>query len=278
MSLFTIDQKECRRDGLCVAECPAKIIEIVGKEGFPTPVAGAEEICIHCGHCVSICPHGALSLKTMSPTDCLPVRKELLLSPEHCEHFLRSRRSIRNYKEKRVSRDLLQKLIEIARYAPTGRNSQSVYWLVIEDPAEVRRLGGLVADWMRSLLAQSAEYALSMHMDRVVDSWDRGKDRILRSAPHLVVAHGLSTMPISVILLHCLDLPGVGGAVSRLGHLLGRLFYRRSQFLSPAAGSPGLASGSPALRGGDDRLSEVQLSADAPSKQTRNNLAIRRNL
>ena len=197
MSLFTIDQKECRRDGLCVAECPAKIIEIIGKEGFPTPVDGAEELCIHCGHCVSICPHAALSLKTMSPKDCLPVRKELLLSPEHCEHFLRSRRSIRSYKEKRVPRDLLQKLIETARYAPTGSNSQSVQWLVIEDPAEVRRLGGLVADWMRSLLAQSAEYALSMHMDLIVGLWNKGIDRILRSAPHLVVAHGLSTMPIS---------------------------------------------------------------------------------
>ncbi len=279
MSLFTVDQKECRRDGLCVAECPAKLIEIIGKEGFPTPIDGAEELCINCGHCVSICPHGALSLKTMSPKDCLPVRKELLLSPEHCEHFLRSRRSIRSYKEKRVPRDLLQKLIETARYAPTSHNSQSVHWLVIEDPTEVRRLGGLVADWMRSLLAQRAEFALSMHMDRIVDSWDKGIDRILRSAPHLVVAHGLSTMPISqIILFHCLGLPGVGSTVSRLGHLLGRLFYYRSQFLSPAAGSLGLASGSPALRGYDDRLSEVQLSANAPSKQTRNNLAIRKKM
>ena len=50
---------------------------------------------------------------------------------------------------------------------------------------------------MRSLLAERAEFALSMHMDRVVDSWDKGIDRILRSAPHLVAAHGLSTMPIS---------------------------------------------------------------------------------
>jgi nitroreductase/NAD-dependent dihydropyrimidine dehydrogenase PreA subunit len=196
MSLFTVDQKECRQDGLCVAECPASLIEIIEKGGFPTPIAGAEERCINCGHCVSICPHEALSLKKMSPKDCLPVRKELLLSPEHCEHFLRSRRSIRNYKEKRVSRDLLQKLIETARYAPTGHNSQPVHWLVIEDPTEVRRLGGLVADWMRSLLAERAEYALSMHMDRVVDSWDKGNDRILRSAPHLAVAHGLSTMPM----------------------------------------------------------------------------------
>jgi nitroreductase/NAD-dependent dihydropyrimidine dehydrogenase PreA subunit len=197
MSLFTIDQKECRRDGLCVAECPAKIIEIIGEEGFPTPITGADELCINCGHCVSICPHEALSLKTMSPKDCLPLRKEQLLSPEQCEHFLRSRRSIRNYKEKRVSRDLLQKLIEIARYAPTGHNSQSVNWLVIEDSTEVRRLGGLVADWMRSLLSDNSEFALSMHMDRVVDSWDKGIDRILRGAPHLVVAHGLSTMTAS---------------------------------------------------------------------------------
>lgn len=197
MSLFTVDKKACRRDGLCVAECPARIIETDGEEGFPTPVEGAEALCINCGHCVSICPHQALSLKTMSPKECLPVNSELLLSPEHCEHFLRSRRSIRSYREKRVSRDLLQRLIEIARCAPTGHNSQLVRWLVIEDATEVRRLGGLVADWMRSLLAERAEFALSMHMDRVVDSWDKGIDRILRSSPHLIVAHGLSTLPLS---------------------------------------------------------------------------------
>ncbi len=210
MSLFTIDQKECQRDGLCVAECPAKIIEIIGKEGFPTPIDGAEEICIHCGHCVSICPHGALSLKTMSPKDCLPVQKELLLSPEQCEHFLRSRRSIRSYKEKRVSRDLLLKLIETARYAPTGHNSQSAHWLVIEDPQEVYRLAGLVADWMRLMVNQKAEFALTLRMDRVVDAWDQGVDRILRSAPHLIVAHGLKTLaPIQgacTIALTYLDL------------------------------------------------------------------------
>jgi ferredoxin len=245
VALFTVDQKECRRDGLCVAECPARIIEIVGKEGFPTPIVGAEEICINCGHCVSICPHEALSLKTMSPKDCLPLRKELHLRPEHCEHFLRSRRSIRSYKEKQVSRDLLQKLIEIGRYAPTGSNSQSAHWLVIENTVEVRRLGGLVADWMRSLVNERSPLARLLHMDRIVDSWDKGIDRILRSAPHLVVAHGLSTIFSSQT--SC-------------------LFYCSSQFLSPASGSPGLAPESSALRGCNDWLSEVQLSANAPSK------------
>ena len=146
MPLFSIDQQKCLRDGLCVAECPAKIIEIIGKDGFPSPVAGAEEFCIDCGHCVAICPKGALTLQTMSPQDCLPVQKELLLTSEQCEHFLRSRRAIRNYKEKRAPREFLQQLIETARYAPTAHNSQPVHWLVIEDPKEVKRLGGLVAD------------------------------------------------------------------------------------------------------------------------------------
>jgi nitroreductase len=54
-----------------------------------------------------------------------------------------------------------------------------------------------VADWMRSLLEDNAELARFMHMDRIVDSWDNGIDRILRSAPHLIVAHGLSTLATS---------------------------------------------------------------------------------
>jgi nitroreductase/NAD-dependent dihydropyrimidine dehydrogenase PreA subunit len=197
VALFTIDPKKCKRDGLCVAECPGLLIEIIGEEGFPQPIAEAEELCINCGHCVSICPHGALALKTVTPKDCLPVRKELDLSPEHCEHFLRSRRSIRSYKEKQVPRDLLTRVIEIARYAPTGANTQPVDWLVFEDAKEVRRLAGLVIDWLRSLLKENTDYALSLRMDRIVKTWDEGIDRICRNAPHLIVAHGLSALPSS---------------------------------------------------------------------------------
>jgi nitroreductase/NAD-dependent dihydropyrimidine dehydrogenase PreA subunit len=210
MPLITIDQKKCHRDGLCAAECPAKLIEIIGEEGFPTPIPQAEEFCINCGHCVAVCPHGALALETMEPKDCLPVKKELILSADHCEHFLRSRRSIRNYKEKPVSHELLKKIIEVARYAPTGSNSQPVHWLVIENTEKVQRLAGLVADWMRWVLKENPEYALTMRLDRVVKAFDQGIDRIMRSAPHLIVVHGLSTLtasqPACIIALTYLEL------------------------------------------------------------------------
>ena len=195
MSLFFVDQKKCHRDGLCAAECPAKIIEINDPEGFPAPIPDAEEFCIQCGHCVAICPHGALTLKTVEPKDCLPVKKELLLSAEHCEHFLRSRRSIRNYKEKPVPHELLKKLIEVVRYAPSGHNSQPVHWMVFENRETVKHLATLVADWMRWMLKENSEYALMMHFDRVVTAFGQGVDRILRDTPHLIVAYGLSTLP-----------------------------------------------------------------------------------
>ena len=104
MSLFVIDKDKCRRDGCCTEECPLGLIEIKGEGAFPSSVEGANELCIDCGHCVTVCPAGALSHRNMRPEDCPPVQKQLLLTPEHAEHFLRSRRSIRTYKDRPVDR------------------------------------------------------------------------------------------------------------------------------------------------------------------------------
>ncbi|MBI4763167.1 MAG: nitroreductase family protein [Deltaproteobacteria bacterium] len=197
MTLFAVDTKKCRRDGLCVAECPGLLIELIGEEGFPTPIPEAETLCINCGHCVAVCPQGAISLKTMAPKDCLPLRKELNLSPEQAEQFLRSRRSIRCYKEKPVPRDLLNRVIETAGYGPTGGNLQPVRWLVIEETKEVRRLTGLVADWQRSQIQEETDSITKARMERIVKAWDQGIDRICRNAPHLIIAHGLSALPAS---------------------------------------------------------------------------------
>ena len=60
MSLFMIDHEKCTRDGLCATDCPANIIAM--NEHGPEPVEGAEQSCINCGHCVAICPYGALTL------------------------------------------------------------------------------------------------------------------------------------------------------------------------------------------------------------------------
>ena len=189
MSLFSVNNDICNKDGLCVAACPMGIIEFKQEGSFPTPTEDAAEICINCGHCVAVCTTAAMSLETMKPEQCAAIQKDLLPSPEAVEQLLRSRRSIRSYKDKPVAKDTLTELIDIARYAPSGHNTQPVKWRVVYRSDEVRRLAGLVVDWMRDLIKKQHPLAASMHLDRTVGLWDAGVERICRSAPHLIVTH-----------------------------------------------------------------------------------------
>ena len=126
MPLFTVNEELCKREGMCVLECPAGIIRLNDDDPVPTLVEGGAKRCINCGHCVAVCPHGALS-HTRVPIEEFPsVEKDLVLNEKQAVQFLRSRRSIRVYKDKAVEKEKIQKLIEIARYAPTGSNSQLV--------------------------------------------------------------------------------------------------------------------------------------------------------
>jgi nitroreductase/NAD-dependent dihydropyrimidine dehydrogenase PreA subunit len=185
--LFTVDSEKCVRCGTCVAACPAGLPEMKDKDSCPTPIEKAEQFCIHCGHCVSICPKGALSLIDMKLENCPAIIRELCkLSPDHVEQFLRFRRSIRNYKKTSIPKNILTRLIEIARYAPSGSNRQPVHWLVLDKP---ERFAALVVDWMRILIKQQPEFALSIQLDRVVAAWEHGINRITRDAPHLVIVH-----------------------------------------------------------------------------------------
>jgi nitroreductase/NAD-dependent dihydropyrimidine dehydrogenase PreA subunit len=189
MTLLTVDRQKCKRDGICVETCPMGIIQFKSKEDLPTLIPGGEALCIQCGHCVAVCPHGAMDHGAIPLGQCPPIQKELLLSDAQAEQFLRMRRSIRRYKKKSVPRELLARLIEVARHAPSGHNSQPVEWLVVYDTQEVRRLAGLVIDWMRHLVAENSPLAAMLHMDLVIKSWEAGTERIFRDAPHVIVAH-----------------------------------------------------------------------------------------
>jgi len=190
MSTFTIDEEKCKRDGICVSECPARVIQVSSPEDLPSPTPDFEEFCLACGHCVAVCPSRAFSLNWLNPGDCPSVSRELVLSAEQAEQFLRSRRSIRTFKDKPVERSKLEKLIEIGCNAPSAKNMQPWHWLVVEDPDEVRRLAGLVIDWHRSVIQKKPELAASLNLSRVVACWEAGDERICRGAPHVIVVHG----------------------------------------------------------------------------------------
>ena len=189
MSGLTVDQDMCNQDGICAAVCPRHLIEMTPEE-YPAAGPDFAELCLKCGHCVAVCPQAALSLDWLQPEDCLDLRPELSLNQEQAAQFLRSRRSIRIYQDKPVERAKLEELLATAVHAASASNGQPWHWLVIQDRAEVKRMAGLVIDWMRQTIDQDPDLAQAFSMASLVSAWDSGQDRISRDAPNLILVHG----------------------------------------------------------------------------------------
>jgi len=191
MGLFSVDKKKCKCDGLCAAVCPIRIIKFNNSERIPYPLDNAEELCINCGHCLAVCPYGALSLSAMSLDSCQQLKPGWRIPPDKIELFLKGRRSVRIYKPEPVERITLEKLIDIASYAPSGINRQPVNWAVILEPVKVKQLAEMVVNWMRVLIKDGSPLAASLRMEHIVSSWEKGEDWICRGAPHLVFVYAL---------------------------------------------------------------------------------------
>jgi nitroreductase/NAD-dependent dihydropyrimidine dehydrogenase PreA subunit len=203
MGFLIIDRDKCDRDGICVAECPERVIAM-GDEGFPALTEFSDKLCIRCGHCVTVCPQAALALDFMEPAECPPIRAELTVSKEMMEHHIRSRRSIRTYKKKPVERETLKRLIETARYGPTAKNFQTVKWIIVENHEKVNRLGSMVIDWMRAMLeGEVTPIFTSFMMEQIVTDWDKGGDWICRGAPHMIVAYGSDDPNLPLVDTNC---------------------------------------------------------------------------
>jgi nitroreductase/NAD-dependent dihydropyrimidine dehydrogenase PreA subunit len=187
--MISVDKEKCNRDGLCVAECPAQVLEIIKDGDFPTPTVDFNATCLKCGHCVAVCPTGAFSLEWLPSEACPPIQRDLDLTPEQAEQFLRSRRSIRIFKDDPVPREKLSKLIQIACYAPSAKNYQPWHWIVVENPAQVAKLDDMIVNWMKSRIRSEPELAERLKLPRTVMLWERGQYKALRNAPHLFIVH-----------------------------------------------------------------------------------------
>lgn len=174
MSLMTVDVNLCVKDGACVAVCPSQVLAM-NEAGFPEEASGGK--CIVCGQCMAVCATGALAITDL-PGDTFEPLPGMLPTAEQMDGLLKSRRSIRAFKERPVSRDAVQSLLDIARRAPSARNSQKLHWIVVEGKEKIHALAEETVNGMDFAPLQPG----------LLEMWKRGYDFVLRDAPMLVVA------------------------------------------------------------------------------------------
>ncbi|MBN1368094.1 MAG: nitroreductase family protein [Dehalococcoidales bacterium] len=191
MQFIEVNQNTCTKCGICTEECRIGLIEFRANE-FPSPVPFIETACVRCGHCVAACPTGSLTHRAVPVEKCVPVQNGLQISPEQCEQLLKSRRSIRLFKKKPVSKEIINKLIDVARYAPTAGNNQCVEWLVIENPDRLDKIRSAITEFLRFMIANQPELAAEAHMQLILEGQENGKDVLLHHAPVLIITHAKS--------------------------------------------------------------------------------------
>jgi nitroreductase/NAD-dependent dihydropyrimidine dehydrogenase PreA subunit len=196
MVTVAVDKTTCKGDGKCVEVCPMHILKMNEKERVPEFIPGGDKMCINCGQCFAVCPHGSINLSTMGVKDSIRLDYSKLPNAEQVELFLKGRRSIRTYQDKPVTKDSIEKLLDVARYAPSGINRQPVNWVVLAGKDKVYALGDLASKWMEDLVNAKSQLAAALHFDRLVESWKNGKDNICRDAPCMVIAYGSKEDPL----------------------------------------------------------------------------------
>ncbi|WP_238918670.1 nitroreductase family protein [Clostridium sp. YIM B02555] len=178
MSLITVNEEKCIKCGMCVVECPTGVLKLEAdgpKEVNPNA-------CLECGHCVAVCPKEAIDNKK-SP---LAMQNEIgeikKLNPEEAKNFIRTRRSIRSYKNIPVEREKLLQLVDVAHLAPTASNSQGVSFLIVDDKKRIELAVEECINWFDS------NETLSKMLNGMISGYKKNKvDTILRDAPSIIL-------------------------------------------------------------------------------------------
>ncbi len=206
--MIEIDSTKCTKCGLCFEVCSSYVLAL-GK-AREIQVRYPEQCCV-CGHCVAICPENALIHKHMpiEKFENLPVT---IIPPENMRNILLSRRSVREFKEKTIPKELIEQLIEVGIHAGTSSNGQSENFIVIQDRNLLSELEKMVIDilWNKGIkylgsgigrklakmkvgeemLRQAIPY---YHMMRHRRENNVLAGMIFRNAPVVMVIHGLRT-------------------------------------------------------------------------------------
>jgi nitroreductase/Pyruvate/2-oxoacid:ferredoxin oxidoreductase delta subunit len=163
----TIDEALCTGCSLCVEICPSRTLSM---ENGKAAVTGNHSL--NCGHCMAICPAGAITVGAIDDSmsryvSFQPDRKWLPYGEFDTAQLVRlmaSRRSCRNFLDKPVAQSILYDLVKIGCTAPSATNCQLWTFTVLPTREAVMVLGKGVRGFYLKLNSMAENSWLRMFM------------------------------------------------------------------------------------------------------------------
>jgi nitroreductase len=107
------------------------------QDGMPAPLY--PELCNRCSHCVAVCPKQAVLHEGLGGRPTPRIQRRLIQAKTYREIAL-TRRSIRNYRSEPVPREIIEEILDVARYSPTASNAQNVHYTVVANQDLLRKV------------------------------------------------------------------------------------------------------------------------------------------
>ncbi len=170
---------KCKDIKLCATLCPYGFIWETPKGDTPHMKQELSHYCIGCGHCESICPTGAVTVTSLEKP-AVRFDKKSAVSSTKALQLLKTRRSVRIFKDTPIPENDLKDLMDVARWAPTASNKQQAKWIIYNSRERIQTFAGHIIEFIKG----------SGTGDEIIASWKKGEDIVLRHAPHLIVALG----------------------------------------------------------------------------------------
>ena len=182
----------------CVQDCASGVWR--NCDGVPAVVA--PDLCNRCGHCMAVCPAGAVIHDRLKQDMMHRVDRKMINAGVYRE-IAGSRRSMRHFKEREVPEGVIEDVITLAGFSPTASNDQNVGYTVVTDREIIRGLShrmfiisrrfyqfsqSLPGKFLVKITgAQNSRY-LNL-MEYVIELTESGRDMFLHNAPVLILLH-----------------------------------------------------------------------------------------
>jgi nitroreductase/NAD-dependent dihydropyrimidine dehydrogenase PreA subunit len=200
---ISIDFTLCNACELCTIVCKDLTLQMIdGKVVIDSdPLFG----CYACGQCVAVCPRHCISLEgrlsDMSDFEPLP-SKEAKATYDQLTNLMVSRRSIRDFKNKEIEAEIIEKILNAASSAPMGIPPSDVQVLVLRGRDKVKQFSNDYINYLSKIkwmfspamvslmkpFLSKGDYLLfksflNPMINLFVESNKKGEDSVLYAAP-----------------------------------------------------------------------------------------------
>jgi len=217
MPVLGIDYEKCDNCQICRFACTRYFRR--DKEQNKVVFEDPNNLCDSCGRCIAMCKSDAIIYEDVGELLTFDEVQDpsKLISYETIHKFMSAKRSIRGFKNKKVTKANLEKILDTMKYAPTGGNIRTLHCTIISDNEKIKKLSEVVMD---AIIASSNP----RYSENFIKARERGIDTIFYNAPHVMIIHSRnpgdamnSTIALTYGML-CAQSLGLGSCWIGLAH------------------------------------------------------------